>query len=98
VKVFTRHRREDKGPKQRTGDGSLNVRKPRGSSEATSELSAAAAILDTLLEAELIGVAAGAFTDAERAKPGLRYVGFVVRQNSRAYKFIGTGGQQKMVM
>jgi transcriptional regulator with AAA-type ATPase domain len=32
--------------------------------------------------AELFGVAAGAFTDAERAKPGLVYVGFVVREDS----------------
>jgi hypothetical protein len=48
-----------------------------------------------LLEAELFGVAAGAFPDAERAKPGLRYVSFVVRQNSRAYRSLGIGVSRK---
>jgi hypothetical protein len=64
--------------------------KPRGPSAATCGLFAAAA-LNTLLEAELLGVAAGAITEAERAKPGLLYVGFVVRQNSRAYRSLGIG-------
>ena len=57
----------------------------------------AAAIPDTLLGAELFGVAAGTFSDVKRAKPGLLYVGFVMRQNLRAYRYRGTGGQQKMV-
>ncbi len=47
----------------------------------------AAATPDTLLGAELFSVAAGTFSDVKRAKPGLLYVGLVVRQNLRAYRY-----------